>query len=821
MFSEKISSLQHFCIIPFFLSAAAVSADIPSERDFGTGLRQTLAESMTDDVYTSGIIDSLSSAQGLSDMEQLYAGDIVSTHGELTEIMEKERTADITGISENSDSGDCSFGDMLRLSARGTVKCRFEGESADGGEATTDDTGINAGDGNGRHCLLTHDFKAVPPVSFFGTFNYGVCRDEHGCTEFWLGDTRDNSLSGSCTVFEKEIGLTVERPEVIRALILDTVYYDDYIQLWVKAEVEGEKAGKDDESGNGENLWVKLINLPNDDFPPETGGRCELNRSEITRLETDIWPMILKAASVSREESAGRVLNLKIRERVSVTGGGEGYMNFRILYDTGDLVEKDYWGNSECTGLFAGNPRAVLGGKCIERISGDESDVNGNDSGDYECIVRSGIRLCSDAFRMPDFFLRDGRLAGLWDPFCRRLDVYERENDLSDDRPEAEGSVRGDRLRKMLASESGKKVPVDERVQQLSDGFPEPDAGIMAAYDVPEENNEGVEEAALLLQTLQYMQSDVVCTGEQSSERSCSVFKGTADTCRKGYFGRMDCCNAPNTADAGTYIRMITYMAALKTAYASLENTSSAMGSWAGGTLMTGSQGLISGTADSVIGSVMDTAVEKAREEFMQAITARLAEIVENTMGEAAKEALFTETVSEEGISMIQMNPAVIGAMQGVMAAYVAYQLAKTLEEIATSCRPNEIETSMKLKLDSCMYTGRSCTEKVLGKCVVYEQRYCCFSSPLARIVMEQLPESGFDFPDGVCGGIPLSRLSEVDFKKIDLSEWLRYVENTDLLDVSRMSVDGLTGSGSVLNVSGRSDSRQRNAERLQKGAKP
>ena len=339
------------------------------------------------------------------------------------------------------------------------------------------------------------------------------------------------------------------------------------------------------------------------------------------------------------------------------------------------------------------------------------------------------------------------------------------------------------------------------------------DPGLLKMYSGGEDTG-GIGEAALYLQALQFMQNDITCGGTGGAD--CRIFKGTGSSCRKGYFGEMDCCHTPNTADVGTYVRMLTYMATLKTAMSSLKNVHGGAGSWSNGPLLGSAQGLISSNIDSILGNVTETVSEEVMGDCCEALTVKLAELVEASMGTAARDALFTETVSEEGIATLEINPAVMGAMQGVMAAYVAYQLANTLKEIATSCRPEEIQTSIRLKLDSCTYQGRRCTKKVLGKCLVYTEEYCCYSSPLARIIMD-----GVSFKDrsrNKCEGIRLEEMSELNLEDIDLSEWNGYLDRAGLLSPDRMTLDNLTGSGSSLNMRGRLNSRERTEARLRKG---
>lgn len=747
----------------------------------------------------------------------------------------RHATEQLAGRTADSDDDDsegngvkaCSLLHLLASPSAGRTRCSgrdhdgypeggtFNGETADNGTS------------DGKHCLLIHDFRAVPPVSFIDGVDFGECAadealfdgvpEDSGCTEFWLGNRENNSLSGSCTVFENRISFTVERPDAVRALFLDTVHYDDYIQLWISP---GTSPDGDDFTSYG----VRVLNLPNSDFPPETGGKCELGKSRVSRRMTDLWPVILRLTGAGEDSVARDAVTVTMRQRVSVTGSGEGYMNFRLFYDNAGLVEKDYWGNSEClSGLAADNGKNPVG-RCLERFAG-AADVQGADSVSRgRCIVRNSVRTCHGDFKMPDFISSLKDPEAVWDPLCRRLDVYVPDEDHSPDggfkdekTPADEGSGVFGIITENVGVEMSGEDRMNTHAQRYASDFPEIPEDIERVsreyINGKGDTGDDVMTSAVMLQALQYMQNDISCGSGRDSERSCRIFAGTENSCRKGYFGSMDCCHAPNTADAETYIRLITYMAALRTAGAGLEGLSSARGAWADGALLGSSQGLISGIGDSIMGTLTSTASEEASREFMQALTVRLADLVQETMGEAAREALFTETVSEEGISMVEMNPAVMGTAQGVMAAYVAYQTFKTMKEIATSCRPGEIETSMKIKLDSCTHTGRSCTKKVLGKCVVHEEHYCCYSSPLARIVMEQLPQ---DYSGGrPCAGIPVSEMSRVDFSSLDLSEWLKYVEKIDLLDAGRMTAGGLTGTGSALNVNGRADVTERTRDRL------
>jgi len=85
-------------------------------------------------------------------------------------------------------------------------------------------------------------------------------------------------------------------------------------------------------------------------------------------------------------------------------------------------------------------------------------------------------------------------------------------------------------------------------------------------------------------------------------------------------------------------------------------------------------------------------------------------------------------------------------------------------------------------KLDgNCHYVGEYCAEKwnVLGVvfCAQRKKTYCCFNSPLARIIHEQgRPQLGIGWgiPEAPnCRGFTAQEFQKLDFSRIDFSEWV------------------------------------------------
>ena len=846
-------------------------------------------------------------------------------------------------------------------------------------------------------CHLVHAFSSDMTEADFGTgLSFRPCQDSAeddsgaACYEFWMGDTRDNSLTGNCSIFEMETGFTVKFPELVSSLELSEVFYDDYLQLW--GNTEGDVTGDDasyvdyqsgDMAASGtsgilsrmnagitegtssgassdkiqDRGMEKIMSFPNENFPPETPGPCELSESRHEYPGRDIWPLFRKRIR-PREP-----LHVRLRERVSVTGNGEGYMLFRLRFKTGALSLDEYRGL-----------------ECLKNLPQDrkwefacESHAAEISPGTYDA---GGLPVTQDSFTRPREF--QGGLSELWDPFCLEGTVREKgvsasgenarqewkdgseaghdggydgqnggENkgwnsasgdsctalglyryceksyagnnegdrggnrdwsgtgNSSGDSAEAEiwkcadelpcpptiadsgdvgfwdgASDRGSReckrtTREITVPENG--VFTERRVCGIyrddqglvideCQGFqeqgcvlvqrdcldPEKDPGEFCGsqtlvWDCPREFTAGrklretvidcpgqdlcvgtsctgtvTEEAGditgamLSLQLMNYMQDDISCIGADGSRTvDCRIFQGEERECREGYGGKMRCCTDGGATDITDYVRLTAYTMSLKSALGAVRATEPVFGSWARREALRDSTGLISSSLDSIVASAGEESARAAAQGFTEVMTRKLADFVAETFGDEFRNALFTETVNEGGAMTVELNTTVVACANWAMTAYVAYQLGRTVFKMMTACKPEEQETALRIGLKSCIYQGSTCSVKVLKKCVVHKRRYCCYSSPLARIVMSR-PEA-MDISGGTCGGIPLGRLSEIDLSSIDLSEWAYYLDRSGLLPDGEFSLESLTGSGSSLNTGHRDNTAVRTEKRLQK----
>ncbi len=201
-------------------------------------------------------------------------------------------------------------------------------------------------------CDITHDYDVDFIEALDGAGLLESCGE--GCADLWVGQIGDNYWGGDCQIFEQDARIDVLSAAGIRSATLERALWDDYMQIYL----------------NGAMVWAG----PNGNFPPETGGECELGTSWDTNPGTDL------TANFAIEGE------IHFRIRVSVTGGGEGYARIRILYDPGALVTDRGWSPDDCIATA----QSIASGEC----SGTVTCVDGPD--DSGCIAVDGATVCEE-----------------------------------------------------------------------------------------------------------------------------------------------------------------------------------------------------------------------------------------------------------------------------------------------------------------------------------------------------------------------------------------------------------------------------------------
>ncbi|MFC0180956.1 conjugal transfer protein TraN [Thorsellia kenyensis] len=235
-----------------------------------------------------------------------------------------------------------------------------------------------------QSCELRHDYEAGIIEHIEGPLNISSCAE--GCIYVWIGEVGDNYWRGNCTIFEEFIRLRIINPKAIDKVILEYAKWDDYMQIWI-----------DD---------YKIWSGPNDLFPPETQGACELSTN---------WEWTLNQDLTSLFTSVEANKEIAIKMRTSVTGLGEGYARIKIQYNPSKILVKDEWYPESClqkVELFK-SQFSEYGVSCI-----DLPDVTN------KCSVINGLLVCEKDFSPP-------LIEGI-SPFCRLIRVTANEETYQD-----------------------------------------------------------------------------------------------------------------------------------------------------------------------------------------------------------------------------------------------------------------------------------------------------------------------------------------------------------------------------------------------------
>jgi len=689
-------------------------------------------------------------------------------------------------------------------------------------------------------CKINHDWKAGVIEHYSGPVNLDSCGE--GCMDFWIGRVGDNYWSGYCSIFEQTTAVTVLKPGAIESAVLEYVKFDDYIQVFI----------------NGE----KVYNGPNENFPPETDGACELNTSWSQYPNVDV-------TSFFKNIKEGDVVEFKIR--VSVAGEGEGFGRIKIKFDPKKALSLDEWvsQNKEC---FDGAQAYYdqFGKGSVSCVDMPVLDADG-------CTVSNGVRLCESDFGEPpvkglsplcneykvtvDGKFNVGQMDCWIDPQGEEQCPYN-DGEIKDSCVELENDSSCGFISESCVEggqgDSGKCYVVEKKYD-CGYGVKIPNYTNNSSYqcggeikcmgdeclDLGRESSEDFAKAAGLLNAAQMMAQDMSCTGLDSEgdptgtdNVTCKVFSGTAGTCKIAVGGVQNCCKKPDNISLADYIMMLRAIPKLDGAIVNMAD-----GSLVKGTYQTFRDPLVKGWTEvtkpfasygenisgavkefvSPIKEVYNQVIDQFKSKVQEVISKAISNGLQSTgMGSGAAAGVADQVGKEAADKAASEIMANIGnAASTIMTIYTVYVVTMMLIQIIWACEQEEFEMNAKRQLKSCHYVGSYCKTKVVGACIEKREAYCCFNSPLSRIINEQVRSQkgwGFGSPKNPqCDGLTLDQIAEVDWDKIDLTEWLGILQETGHYpDDSTMSMDKLTGSGSILNVDGtRLNSQERAEQRM------
>lgn len=578
-------------------------------------------------------------------------------------------------------------------------------------------------------------------------------------------------------------------------------------------------------------------------FPPETPGyACELSRSWVMNPGVDVTQYFRQGGLVT------------FRVRVSVAGGGEGYAHIRLNYDPAKTIIEDTWSGltPECQAALAG----ISDGMCSSSIACALQPPATN-----RCVEINGVQVCEQ-------HLQPSPVPGI-SSLCQRAEIsancrgfytgpMECWTDINGVLrcPQNNGSVldtctpyRDDPNCGYISSrclgpegQSGTCYVVEE-TWDCGTTTEVPTATTSTTYDCSgpircmgtecvtpaAEQNEDFTRAMAALHTAQFMSMDGSCTDSAGGTQNviCTLFAGEAYQCKKAVGGIVNCCTTPDGVSLADYINLIYKLndaGAFETA-ADWLSGSPLRGAWE--TLRDPIVNSWSSVKDwfasawnNLSGSTTAAATEQAAsfslEQFKQQMMEATYEWVNQLFGPDAANALFTNTGGS-----VALNESVGATLQWITTAYMIYTIAILLINIIWECEEREFELGAKRELRLCTHVGSYCASRVLGSCIEKRESYCCFSSPLSRIIQQQVrPRLGMTWGSAEnpsCNGLLLEQIGQVDWTTVNLDEWIGILNLAGKLpNAGNLNLDRVTGSGNTLNIDGnRPDAQTRAAQRI------
>ena len=692
-------------------------------------------------------------------------------------------------------------------------------------------------------CKIIHSYEAGVIRHYDGPYNLSNCGD--GCTQLWIGKVGDNYWSGTCKVYEEWTQVYVPNPTAVTKAILEYAKWDDYMQVYVGPP------------GRETMVWAGPYGA--DVFPPETSGSCELNTSWEQSINVDVTRFF-------RNVKANDVVSFKIR--ASVTGGGEAYGRIKVYYDTSKAVHDESWSPNSCIESAWGVQDGFAEGT-VRCISMPETDSKGCAyiDGVYVCPedldpspILSIPNLCKEVEVNANFNFYKGQMECWTDIYgkehcpvnnggnldsCVKLAEDPKCGFISSECVKGAQGASGLCYVTDVTYDCGEDVEVPKRTQDATYNCP----GNIACMggecmDVSTTVSQDLGKVYALMNAAQNVAQDMSCTGVDSSGNptgnenvSCTAFDGEAGQCKIAVGGWQNCCESQGGIGLGTYIELILAVSRLNSSMETISKEGSPItwvsdvaGAWVdmkGEAANVVQEGLnfitkpfssyisnIGSVKDGFIDTVMDSFKDKVVDGIKDKITTVISDYLkrgmQDLMGEAAGAAAH-----KAATEMVEKASAYAStALTVVSWVYTAYVVANMIVQVVYECTEDEYNTVSQNELKNCHYVGSYCKKKVLGTCIEKRRSYCCYKSPLSRILSEQIRKqgdvlgaefNGFGSPENPqCKGIPLDKIDKIDWDRVDLSEWLAILEATgNFPDGTNLDIDSLTGQGSKVDYSG------------------
>lgn len=673
---------------------------------------------------------------------------------------------------------------------------------------------------------FNHDYKIGILEYVEGQPNYQSCGP--GCMYVWVGTVGDNYWGGHCKIYTEYTRFRVINKDAIISATIESAKFDDYFEIYFNDSI----------------VWTHSPGV----FPPETPGACERATS---------WNVAPNKNVTAEFKTDTDVISFKTR--TSVTGGGEGYARIKILYDPQKAFVDNGWGPEDKLPVFDMIKDGFCSNASVQCTNMPEKNGNG-------CVVENGVEICSN-------YMPPSPHPSL-DPFCRKasvtaecafykgpLDCYTDAQGVQrcptneggnlngckkyEDNPQCgfisqkcikgAGGVSGQCYAYEEIWDCGYDVTVPTLVNTGAQIECPGGARCMGSecFDTSNVKSKDFAYAVAMLQVAQFAEHDLDCGGDGSDinqANDCKVFKGEAMECKKALGGYVDCCEAPEGVSVFDYVNLtMNSLKMMSTVEAMSRQGLAGAGS---GYWQAVQNGALEGIS-SLMSGEWGTAVDAASAAFDKTLTGTFTSKIQQWLMQQAYDAMVEmgATTAANAVFATGTDGAVTGLTNQMAAVvnvigmiYTIYVITDMLIKVIWECEEKEFELGAKKETRQCSFVGSYCASKALGSCVEKREAYCCFGSVVGRIIQEQgRKQLGMNFGEPetpTCEGLTPTQLGQLDWDKIDLSEWVGMLSMAGRLPTpSASSLEQLTGSGSSLgNVfedSDRKNTLDRNIERL------
>jgi len=298
---------------------------------------------------------------------------------------------------------------------------------------------------------------------------------------------------------------------------------------------------------------------------------------------------------------------------------------------------------------------------------------------------------------------------------------------------------------------------------------------------------------------------------EDNCGANIRVFDGKKYECKVSNVGvKYDCCNASEVGVPATSMQQVMSAYAASKKMNEAFEISETLSGWAqevapdfynGMTdAITSASEMFGSSSAEGAATVANSGSSSWFASLGQSMTNYAAEFTGQVFGETAQSSFFTADAA--GNFAFTPPPAIMYAYY----AYVTYQAIMLVLDMLFGCDNKDYETVQKTSQYLCTTPSRYCDKEVLGSCVTYKYTQCCYSSPIVRVLQEEVRRiagvgrNDFGIPTNFgsgkhlnCAGFTPEQLTGVDWGLLDTQKIIDIlVASGQIVDPSNMNSEQL-----------------------------